>query len=261
MNGSRRWSNLQLLGWLSFFGWIIWKEYDQYYLAELQADILLSGFLLLALVFVAGALAPAGCGCDHAAPPAGNGFLRAVETTGHFLPMILFLLVGATSLSLKDSGAGDGAIKVLMPDVTQDEQELPDLAAVPPGQYLGVTLIDLYSSNHYDADAPVELVGRLHHLTPEDGKRLATDAGGPAPRTLLYRFAMACCAADSAPLPLVLEGQGPDEAVAKSGIWVRIRGRTQVFREDPKLLALRVEHWQEVPEPARPFLNWLRTVD
>ncbi|MBF0371166.1 MAG: hypothetical protein HQL52_17085 [Magnetococcales bacterium] len=230
------WSGIQLFAWLLFFGLTIYRKADLLYLADTQRWILWGGGGLLGVAFLAGLLFPEpGCGC-HSEEVGSDWWRQLLESAGHFVPLMLLLLLGNVSLTLTGGAGATSSIRILMP---QEQVALPDLASVPPGEYLPVTLIDLYVGEHYDDDAPVELVGRLLPLPESERAQYQGIMAGKVPEIILYRYAMACCAADASPVPAVLLEVEPH--TLEPHAWVHIQGRTTLFRESPKLLAIRVE--------------------
>lgn len=250
------WKLLQLGAWIAFFGMMVFRDAPAYYLAGVQIRIFQVGFFLLLLVFAAeaGTLLRTRRGFwGEGAPTAA----RVVETLGHGIPLLLFLLVGTASLTFSGgsgAGAGNAAIKIFRPP---DAASRPDLTTLEPGTYLPVTQIDLTGDDYYDGEAPVELVGRVYRFSVEERDAFPAPEGGTAPEWVLYRYAMACCAADSSPVSVVLEGFSPEGAAQHQ--WLRVRGRAGVFREAPKLPRVRVASWEAIPEPAAPYLSWLQS--
>ncbi len=238
----------QLAGWLIFFGWMIARGFHVAYLAQLQSRILLVGAAILALAFLAH--------WPRTVPKFTTDYRAWLETAGHFLPIAIFLIMGATSLTLSDSGLGGANIRVLMPDAQDLEF---DPGQLQPGEYYKTSMTDLYSVAGLENDAPVELVGRLYILRTDEAEKHFPDRT-PLPKALFYRYAIACCAADASPVATILEMD--DMGGHESGDWLKIRGRT-AFDDNGRrnqMIVLHGESIQSVPQPARPYLSWLESL-
>ena len=239
---------LQLAGWLIFFGLMITKGYHVTYLAELQSKVLVAGSALLVLAFL----------IDWPQKTPGWSFSPRLwlESAGHFLPLLIFLIMGTTSLTLSGSGLGGANIRVLLPD-TQTRSFDP--ATLKPGEYLTTTLVDIYTVEGLDQDAPVEMVGRIHLMSKEETQQHFPNRK-PAPNAMFYRYAIACCAADASPVATVLEGA--DLTGYNSGDWLHVKGRTSFF-DNPngtRMIVLHAELMEKIEKPIKPYLSWLQTL-
>ncbi len=246
------WKDLQLYGWLVFFLYMILWGRDRSYLADLQVNVLLVGALLLVVILFADLLwKQGGAGTSlswrhHAA--------LASETAGHWTPLLLVWIMGVTTLNL-DAGSLRNGIQMRVYDPSPREERF-DPARLAPGAYFSVTLIDLYAGDSLlDVDARVELIGRTTRMTGKEAEERFPEMG-KAGVLLLYRFAMACCAADATPLAVVLENV-PAGLKPREGDWLKVRGVTRLLPGEPKILAIRVDAAESIPQPDRPYLSWL----
>ncbi|MBF0188329.1 MAG: hypothetical protein HQL50_10445 [Magnetococcales bacterium] len=256
-----RWPDLQLFGWLLFFGIILYGGYELQYLADLQADILLAGTILLGIVFIVGLLTPAlegGCDChhdhDHDHTDSRGLFPKLLESLGHFAPLLIFATVGVTTLTPTGSINPFATMRLAGPG---SQQSLPDLSTLEPGSYYSANLTQFYATDAFDDNAPVAVVGRLLTLSDEDRQRLYPDKQGTI--TLIYRHAIACCAADASPVGAALSNLPADHGIPDNA-WIRVEGRTALFSEQPRMLSIKVESIKRVPEPDRVYLNWLQVL-
>ncbi|MBF0449083.1 MAG: hypothetical protein HQL67_12885 [Magnetococcales bacterium] len=238
----------QLIGWLGFFCWMIASGYHVTYLAELQSQILLVATGILALAFLVR--------WPRTRPVWRMNYRSWIESAGHFLPISIFLIMGTTSLTLSDSGLGGANIRVLLPEA-QTKTFSPE--NLKPGEYLKTSLVDLYAFAGLDQGFPVEMVGRVHIMSPEESIKHFPDRK-PTPNALFYRYAIACCAADASPVATVLEGFESGKLV--SGDWVRIRGQTSFFEtaQGNRMIVLRSDFIEEIEKPIKPYLSWLQTL-
>ncbi len=247
------WKDLQLFGWLVFFLYMILWGRDQSYLAELQGDILLVGTILLVIVLLVDFSWKRG----QAGRPLSWRYHAALasETAVHWAPLLLVWIMGVTTLNLDVGSLRDG-IQMRVYDPLPREERF-NLALLEPGEYFSVTLVDLYGGDSLlDNGARVELIGRILPVTGEDVKDRFPERGEEQEVFLLYRYAMACCAADATPLAVVLENL-PNGLRPKEGDWLKVRGVTRSVPGEKKILVVRVNAVEFIPEPRRPYLSWL----
>ncbi|MBF0446086.1 MAG: hypothetical protein HQL68_10900 [Magnetococcales bacterium] len=239
---------LQLVGWLAFFGWMIASGFHVSYLAKLQSQILLVGTAILVLAFLVR--------WPRTRPVWNFNYRLWIESAGHYLPITIFLIMGTTSLTLSDSGLGGANIRVLLPDA-QTQTFSPE--SLKPGEYFKTSLVDLYAFEGLDQDIPIEMVGRLHIMSPAEAKKHFPDKK-PTPNALFYRYAIACCAADASPVATVLDGFESKKFV--SGDWLRVKGRTAFFKTSKgnRMIVLHAEHIEKTEKPIKPYLSWLQTL-
>ncbi|MBF0381111.1 MAG: hypothetical protein HQL69_08835 [Magnetococcales bacterium] len=248
------WRNLQLAGWLAFFFIVMFQEADIAYLADIQVWILRAGAAMVTVVFLHSLLIRPKV--NNGDPKVGKKtfWFDLIETGGHFAPLLLFLFVGTATLSLGSASGKGASIRVFMPD---NVVEQPDFTTLKAGEYWPTTHIELYATDHFAAEAPIQVEGRFYPLSQKEQKKFIT-TGKSAPNVLAYRYAMACCAADAAPVSIVLDNIAVD--AVKRDDWLRLKGRTFVYRQEPKIMGLKIESWEKIPPPKRPFLTWLQTI-
>ncbi|MBF0134248.1 MAG: hypothetical protein HQL75_16890 [Magnetococcales bacterium] len=251
------WKNLQLYGWLAFFLYMILLGRESSYLADLQGDVLLAGTVLLIVVLLADLT-------QKSTEKARDGGYRlpwrhrlalAVETSGHWVPLILALLMGVTTLNMDAASLRNGIQMRVYDPARQTGAARYDPSRLGPGEFFTVTLIDLYSNPDLETDVRVELTGRITHMTGEEVRKRFPERGDGGV-FVLYRFAIACCAADATPLAVVLENL-PSENMPKEGEWLTVQGVTHLLPGEPKIVALRIETMKTIPQPKRPYLSWL----
>lgn len=251
------WKELQLAGWLLFLGYMILTGKDQNYLAPLQHLILLAGGGVLFLVFLVGFLA------GFLDPPQPtetirldkSGLLLALESVGHWIPMLVVWMMGVTTLNM-DLATMRNNIQMRVLDVNRTPEDLSArLRRLKPGEYLEVTHIQLYSNPQLESNVRISLIGRAIRLNAEQHQKAFPDEVFQENRVLFYRFAIACCAADASPLSVFLEGVPAVASLADEG-WYRVQGVTRTSRESGPVMVL-VDHLEEISAPDKPFLSWL----
>lgn len=109
-----------------------------------------------------------------------------------------------------------------------------------------LTILQLLRSPQAHAGKTVTLLGLLHR----DPK--LEESFGPGRNVALYRFVIACCAADALPVAVALEGEipahGPDQ-------WAEIKGLFELPEiNGTPIPVVRVHSIEMVPPPANPFL-------
>jgi uncharacterized repeat protein (TIGR03943 family) len=110
----------------------------------------------------------------------------------------------------------------------------------------GLTILQLLRAPEGHVGATVRLLGLLHR-----------DFGlsrhfGPGRETALYRFVVACCAADALPVTVALHGEVPDLPADQ---WVEVEGRFELVRFGNATVPLVQAHRiSPVDPPADPFL-------
>ncbi|GAB0058244.1 hypothetical protein SIID45300_02590 [Candidatus Magnetaquicoccaceae bacterium FCR-1] len=246
------WKELQLHGWMIFLAYMILTGKDLSYLAPLQHQILLAGGAVLFLALMAGFFAkrpatlPVG---------AGGGWRAFLESSGHWVPFLVVMLMGVTTLNMDLASLRNGIqMRVMDPDRVP-EDPTARLAHLRVGEYLETTHIQLYGQAVLAADAPVSLIGRLARLNGEQFAKAFPTLPPREESHLLYRFAIACCAADATPLTVLLEGVPADAEVGREG-WYRVRGVTRTTDETGPIV-VRIDRLEPIPAPEKPFLSWL----
>ncbi|ABK45690.1 hypothetical protein Mmc1_3200 [Magnetococcus marinus MC-1] len=256
----------QMVGWLMFMGWISFGGYDAAYLADLQSSLLRWGWWLLLLMVITqivqtlrGGGQAATCQAhdhehvhDHEAPPQPLKLMAV--TAVHFIPWLLFWITGVTSLTMQQ----DQSLRLSSIRLQQaGEPTAPpfDAAALQSGQRVEVNLIDIYSHDALKSGAKVRVVGRLMRLTPQQVQ--SYKPGHTTEMALLYRHAIACCAADASPIGLLLSDPGQLLSKVATDAWLVVEGTTSNEIEGEKILGLAVEAVQTIAAPRQPYLFWL----
>ncbi|MBF0309131.1 MAG: hypothetical protein HQL56_06360 [Magnetococcales bacterium] len=250
----RGWIPLRLAGWLAFFGVLLFQGAHVNYLASLQSHFLEAGALLLALLFLVPPLPRA------TASTAKTWIPEGLITLVHWLPLFLFVMAGKTALNANNAVLNNSYARMQVP---QAPAARPDPSTLKPGQFLPITLLDLYVNENLKGVVPVEVEGRLHRLSAEDLERHADSSTPVQPTWVLYRHVMSCCAADASLISFKVEKWQPE---GKSSYdWVRMKGWTIPMEAAPvagkpgldNLRKLEVVSVEPIPVPKEPYLNWL----
>lgn len=250
----RRWKSIQLFGWVGFIVYMVLTGRDESYLAPLQHQILLAGGGLLFLVLVADLTGKSSDGGRSVGWR--NHLALGVESLGHWTPLIVVALIGVTTLNM-DAATLRNSIQMRVFDPNRVPEDLEDkLANLNPGDYLEINHIQLYSHEALASEAPVALTGRIGRLRADQMREALPSWDKEEGVMLLYRFAIACCAADATPLAVVLEGLPPETSFTEEG-WFQVRGVTRTLSDDSHLIAIRVDHFEAIPVPDKPYLSWL----
>ncbi|WP_085444547.1 hypothetical protein [Magnetofaba australis] len=245
-------AELQLGGWLLFFWWMLAKGYDGLYLAKLQSQILWAGCITLTLAWLAGLLAR-----EKSAPePSTAPWRDLLATLGYFAPILLFAIVGTTTLNLTEDNYGSLNVRVQTPTARPFEEmnfEFP-----PESGYFPVTLVDLYTQQTINEQVPVETLGRLHRIPQEAAQRHMPGFQGEM--LMLYRHAISCCAADATPVGVILQGDEQTLTQLESvteGQWLTIQGRVRESDHNGQVFLMQIEKWAPSAAPEAPYLSWL----
>ncbi|MBF0260333.1 MAG: hypothetical protein HQL97_00675 [Magnetococcales bacterium] len=246
------WKEAQLHGWMIFLAYMILTGKDVSYLAPLQHQILLAGGGVLFLALLAGFFNKS----PHPAPvDAPRQWLAFFETTGHWVPFLIVMLVGVTTLNMDLASLRNGIQMRIMDPNSVPEDPRARLMHLKPGEYLETTHIQLYAHGFLASDAPVTLIGRVAHLNDEQFAKAFPTLPPRSERYLLYRFAIACCAADATPLTILLEQVPSPQSLSQEG-WYRLHGVTHTTDENGPIV-VRVDRLESIPTPNKPFLSWL----
>lgn len=251
---SRWWKEVQLYGWLVFIAYMLLDGRDESYLAPLQHKILLAGGGVLFLVLVAsltGKSTPNGIGFDW------KGHLAlAVESVGHWTPLIVVALMGVTTLNMNPEALRNG-IQMRVLDPNRVEEDISSrLEYLRPGEYFETTHIQLYTHPDLASGVSVSLIGRISRLQGDKAREVLPARNKGEELVLLYRLAIACCAADASPLAVILEGISPEVAFSEKG-WFRVQGVTRQPSDESRFIILQVEHFETISPPDKPYLSWL----
>jgi len=122
-------------------------------------------------------------------------------------------------------------------------------AELPPG-YSAPTLMQTYQPPYTAEVHKVELFGRLHRRG--EGDQLPVSLLSDEDQVLLYRYLIACCAADASPVLVVMRGEVPEQLEADD--WLRVRGRLLPRNRERRLPVLEIEQMRKVEPPSDPYL-------
>jgi len=114
-------------------------------------------------------------------------------------------------------------------------------------------LMELYFPKKHPGVTRVETIGRLMIPTQEEIDKVPPEIDRADLKLLLYRYVMTCCAADAAPVFVVLRGRDVgelkvDEWVTITGTWVPAPGMGDMAKIDVDSLTV-------IEQPAEPFLQ------
>lgn len=233
---------VQALLWLAFLGVIAGGGHTTTYVAAWQQWLVLGTVGLVALGLL---LAWLGGGHAHAhghdhhdhAPTSWS------ETAVHALPLLLFLAIGPTALG---SHALDGAGQL---DATAFAAPTAPKATTADGR----AVTDLLALR-YDpllAGGRIELVARLGAIADPTVRR-KRGAPPPAPRPVLFRHVISCCAADGRPIYAWLAGEPPPGLPPDA--WVRVRGTVDARETGGVIPVITAEDITAIAAPAEAYL-------
>lgn len=120
-------------------------------------------------------------------------------------------------------------------------------AAVP------LPLMELYYPKKHPGVTRVETIGRLMIPTKEEMEKVPPEVDRADLKLLLYRYVMTCCAADAAPVFVVLRGHEP--GTLKVDEWVRITGTWIPAPALGDMAKIEVDSLTVIEQPAEPFLQ------
>jgi hypothetical protein len=120
-------------------------------------------------------------------------------------------------------------------------------AAVP------LPLLELYYAKKHPGVTRIETIGRLMIPTEEEMAKVPPEIDRGDLKLLLYRYVMTCCAADAAPVFVVLRGQ--DATGLKIDDWVRVTGTWIPAPNLGDMVKLDVDSLTKIEQPAEPFLQ------
>ena len=168
---------------------------------------------------------------QHLAP-----FDVLMQTAVHCLPLLMLASVGNQTL-------GRHAAQ-LAPQVMRD--------GAAPSSSDELTLNDIYLRN---AVLPSEttLIGMSFVPTDADCARLPGGLTRADVPLLLYRYEITCCAADAAPIFVILHGLDP--AAYRNDTWLQITGKLTPPGGPTNLARFDVQAATLIPPPAEPYLS------
>lgn len=236
--------------------------------------------------------APDHHGHDHHDHDHGNATDQWVQTLVHLLPLFLFLTLGVTTLGSQQivdfkkpapmsvltsrHAADDKPIAAVTPTPSPAPASSSDTSTPPPVFLDGPTpaeplaapgtakdpaipaavplpLMELYYPKKHPGVTRVEIIGRLMIPTQEEIDKVPPEVDRADLKLLLYRYVMTCCAADAAPVFVVLRGRDVgdlkvDDWVKITGTWIPAPGLGDMAKIDVDSLTL-------IEQPAEPFLQ------
>ena len=257
---------LLLAPWIILVGVMLGGRYYTYYVAAWHGYLQAAGLGLMLLVFLASwadrrATAPApSCACRHSDEPERPPSLLNLAV--QWVPLLIFLAVGPTSLNLDASGLAAAGVR-------NGQRAAPPAQNGPAGQaalageepprwvegYLAMTLLDLHRAYVKDGRLPekVLLVGRAYQVGDQERANLPEDVRANGVKSFIYRFVISCCTADARPVSVVLRGGAAQQV--QSGDWYEVRGHPLVLPGPSRSLALEVESFHKVEAPRSPYLS------
>lgn len=228
---------------------------------------------------------------DHHDHDHGNATDQWVQTLVHLLPLFLFLTLGVTTLGSQPivdfkkpapmsvltsrHAADDKPVAAVTPAPTPPPASSntpipppvlldgptpaeplvePDAAkdpAIPAA--VPLPLMELYYPKKHPGVTRVEIIGRLMIPTQEEIDKVPPEVDRADLKLLLYRYVMTCCAADAAPVFVVLRGRDVgdlkvDDWVKITGTWIPAPGLGDMAKIDVDSLTI-------IEQPAEPFLQ------
>lgn len=127
----------------------------------------------------------------------------------------------------------------------------PAAPAKPPA--VPLPLMELYYAKKHPGVTRVETIGRLMIPSEEEMAKVPPDIDRDDLKLLLYRYVMTCCAADAAPVFIVLRGQ--DLTDLKVDEWVQVTGTWIPAPNLGDMAKLQVDSLTKIEQPAEPFLQ------
>ena len=234
---------LQGLLWLAFLGVLTSGGHTSTYIAPWHHGMVLTTTVVLALGLLLawrsdrhGHAHGGHSGHDH--PPTSWS-----ETAVHALPLLLFVAVGPTALG---SHALTGASQL-------DATTLAAPATPPTTTVDGFIVTDLLALRQDPllSGGKIELVARLGEITDPTLRR-KRDASASAPRPVLFRHGISCCAADAQPVYAWLAGERPRDVPLDA--WVLVRGTVDARDTGGVIPVITAESIAVIAAPTEPYL-------
>ncbi|HEX3135295.1 MAG TPA: DUF1980 domain-containing protein [Planctomycetota bacterium] len=139
------------------------------------------------------------------------------------------------------------------PEPPSTAPQAADLAAPTKAAAVPLPLLELYYAKKHPGITRVETIGRLMIPTAEEMAKVPPEINRGDLKLLLYRYVMTCCAADAAPVFVVLRGQ--DTTGLKIDDWVRVTGTWIPAPALGDMVKLDVDSLTKIEQPAEPFLQ------
>lgn len=144
---------------------------------------------------------------------------------------------------------------VLLDGPTPAEPIAAPTTAIDPAipNAVPLPLMELYYPKKHPGVTRVEIIGRLMIPTQEEIDKVPPEVDRADLKLLLYRYVMTCCAADAAPVFVVLRGRDVgdlkvDDWVKITGTWIPAPGLGDMAKIDVDSLTI-------IEQPAEPFLQ------
>jgi uncharacterized membrane protein YcgQ (UPF0703/DUF1980 family) len=118
---------------------------------------------------------------------------------------------------------------------------------------VALPLMELYYPKKHPGVTRVETIGRLMIPTAEEVAQVPPEVDRSDLRLLLYRYVMTCCAADAAPVFVVLRGREPGDL--KVDEWVKVTGTWIPAPALGDMAKIEVDSLTVIEQPAEPFLQ------
>ncbi len=129
--------------------------------------------------------------------------------------------------------------------------EDPVLANTP---VVPLQLMELYYPKKHPDVVRVETIGRLMVPTEEELKNVPPEMDRADLKLLLYRYVMTCCAADAAPVFVVLRNREPGGKLV-ADVWVKVTGTWVHPPGLGDMAKIVVDSITVIPEPKEPYLQ------
>jgi len=161
----------------------------------------------------------------------------------------------APTAPITDAPAALVAPPLLLDGPTPPEPTAPPVAANDPALPTAVPLelLELYYPKKHPGVTRIETIGRLMIPTAEEIAKVPPEVDRAELKLLLYRYVMTCCAADAAPVFVVLRGH--DAAGLKLDDWARITGTWIPAPALGDMVKLDVDSLTIIEQPKEPFLQ------
>jgi len=173
------------------------------------------------------------------------------ETAAHAVPLIMFLMIGPTVISVD---RGNIAASTAVMAIPQTKKNGNDELHYNDKGYSELTLLGLYVMPIFSKEnVKVQLIGRVFIPTKDDLSELPSSSDFNKMRVFIYQYYIWCCAADARQVSVAIRNI-PPEAV-KEDAWVLIRGTSYPPDEVVPLMSIFVEEMEDIPEPENPFIQ------
>lgn len=234
---------IQGLLWLAFLAVIAGGDHIGTYVVSWQRWLVLGTAALMAIGLLLAWLTGGQHAHDHDDQHHDHAPTSWSETAVHALPLLLFTVVGPTTLG-SHALAGTSQLN-------------PTAFAAPAGPRIlgteGHAITDLLALRHDPllAGGRVELIARLGEIADPTVRR-KRGAPPPDPRPVLFRHVISCCAADGRPIYAWLTGARPPGLPLDA--WVRVRGTVDARETGGVIPVITADEITVVAAPTEPYL-------